>query len=233
MDGNALATNRRQTYRVALDDADYRALLVENQRELEPTRIRDINNGGASIEFNASTVTGLAPGQHVVLKLDIEHQGSAMEIDAKIIFVGANQNRRLVRVSFDGGANDTVPQAELFTLFNRRVERRPQPKATNDLPAIIFWDGEQAGEAPVAIRNVTDGGLGFAVDSATDSQLRNQRSIRVNLKPKDVERLAHAKVCYRAELANEILYGCEFDWAASGDARELVKELAAFRTLDK
>jgi hypothetical protein len=211
---NKTNTNRRQYYRYEPPTLDAPVLsLLHDGRRCRAVSVIDVNLKGVRLVFAADALPPLLAGTVVTTSLQAPDGGASTDIAGRIVFSFERGEHCMVAIAFsstpDLGDGMT---ADFFRVFNRRADlRRNLPPGSKQVSALVL---NAAGEADAIIdlvlRDHSDQGIGFVVDTRTDAYMRDGASLALPL-PDRLQAVWPAQIRRRDAHAGAIHYGCTFD----------------------
>ena len=128
------------------------------------------------------------------------------------------------------GAGGDRPRSP-FSSISRGVSFRGPATGTDLRASVSPCAGEAALRSfPATIRNLTNSGVSFVVDSDADRVLRNDDylSLSFTLPDKTSASTIFCHVRHRSPVGMTFVYGCEYDWSATTDPLGVIEDLVAF-----
>jgi len=211
---NKTSNNRRQYYRHAPPSLGAPILSVRHGgRHCTAERVIDVSLKGVRVIFPDADLVPLAVGDPVTTSIQAPGLRSAADIAGRVVLSVARGPQRVVAIAFidtpDLGDGAT---ADFFRIFNRRGDlRRNVAPGQDSLSALVLnADGSADGVIDLQLRDHSDKGIGFVVDSHTDAFMRDGASLALPL-PDRQQAVWPAQVRRRDAQDDTVHYGCTFD----------------------
>ena len=211
---NKTNNNRRRYYRFEPPSLGAPILSIVHQgRRCKAARVIDINLKGVRVMFAAGKLSPLTVGEFVTTSIQSPGILDSADIAGRVVFSFERGEHTVVAISFsetpDLGDGMT---ADFFRVFNRREDlRRNAAPGSDKVSALVL---NAAGEADAIIdlllRDHSDTGIGFVVDSPTDAFMRDGTALALPL-PNRQHAVWPAQIRRREAHDGAIHYGATFD----------------------
>lgn len=210
---NKINTNRRQYYRCQPASPDAPVLSIVHQgRRCEASSVIDVSLKGVRVTLDSAQVP-LAAGAQVTLSIQSPGFGHAAEIAGRVVFSFERGAQYVVAISFSELPNlGDGMTADFFRVFNRREDlRRSALPGSDKVSALVL---NAAGEADAIVdlllRDHSNKGVGFVVDTRTDTFMRDGTALALPL-PDRQQAVWPAQIRRRDAHDGAVHYGCTFD----------------------
>ncbi|MBK6660714.1 MAG: PilZ domain-containing protein [Proteobacteria bacterium] len=210
--------NRRQYYRHEPPPQGAPSLsLGLDGRHWTAAEVVNVSLKGVRLVFDHPDLPALASGQAVTTSISIPGMGSTAEIASHVVLCATRGTQRVVAIAFSDAPDlGNHATADFFRIFNRREDlRRNAGAGQAALSALVLnADGSADGVIDLQLRDLSDKGVGFVVDTPTDAFMRDGASLALPV-PGRQRSVCAAQVRRRDAHDGSVHYGCTFDGAAS------------------
>ena len=205
--------DRRGQYRVrASKQQPISVTIVMDAVDLGEGECIDLSIGGAWVEFSAADVSGLAAGEHCVLRIRAALHPDAVHASCRVVSsVELDDDRVRVGFQFTDRIELYAQLDEVYApCFNRRRHVRASSEAELRVPVAIAWrNGSIEGTA----RDLSEGGLGVEVPLGHLKALERVELVDLSFTlPEEPAPIAcRARIRGRVNLQRTSLLGIEFE----------------------
>jgi hypothetical protein len=211
---NKTNNNRRQYYRYEppANAAPLLSLVLGGHR-CPAQQVIDVSLKGIRLAFSDSELPPLAAGTPITASIKAAGLRDAADIAGRVVLSFVRGSQRVVAIAFtDTPDLADRATADFFRIFNRREDlRRSAAPGRDTVSALVLnADGLADGVIDLELRDLSDKGIGFVVDSHTDAFMRDGAALALPL-PDRQQAVFPAQVRRRNACDGGVHYGCTFD----------------------